>query len=66
MSLDHPMGHYYMGNLYENGIGVKKNEKEAVRLYRIGADIGADVAQCSLGNCYDFGIGVVETGYSIQ
>ena len=55
----HPIGYYYMGLLYENGKGLpKKDEKEAVRLYRIGAELGFDNAQCSLGNCYDFGIGV--------
>ena len=59
MKHQHPMGYYYMGNLYEKGIGLpKKDEKEAVRLYRIGAEMGFDKAQCSLGNCYDFGIGV--------
>ena len=58
IELGQPQAFTYLGRLYEEGIGVQKNEKEAVRLYRIAADMGFDIAQCSLGNCYDFGIGV--------
>jgi TPR repeat protein len=43
---------------YENKIGVEKDERKAVRLYRAAADQGHADAQFNLGWCYANGSGV--------
>ena len=43
---------------YENGNGVPKDPKEAVRYYRLAADQGNAVGQCNLGAYYFNGDGV--------
>ncbi len=49
---------FILGLRYEDGSGVKKDLKEAVRLYRLAADQGHAPAQNNLGACYQRGIGV--------
>ena len=47
-----------LGFMYENGLGVPKDDAEAVRLYRLAADQGDAYAQSNLGNMYRQGEGV--------
>ena len=45
---------------YQNGVGVVKDDKEAVRLYSLAAQQGHSDAQYNLGLCYRNGVGVVK------
>ena len=45
---------------YSNGQGVPKDEKEAVRLYRLAAEQGNAAAQTNLGWMYANGQGVTQ------
>jgi TPR repeat protein len=47
-----------LGVCYKNGTGVTKDEREAVRWYRLAADQGKAAAQFNLGVCYADGTGV--------
>jgi len=49
---------YNLGEMYLHGRGVPKDEKEAVRWYRLAADQGRASAQCRLGVMYAGGHGV--------
>ena len=49
---------YYLGYRYQNGIGVKKNLKKAVKWYKAAAKQGNSKAQNNLGYCYQNGKGV--------
>jgi TPR repeat protein len=49
-----------LGEFYFRGVGIAKDNTEAVKWYRKAADQNDDRAQVSLGICYDIGIGVVE------
>ena len=40
------------------GIGIEKNEIEAVKWYKLSAEQGYCYAQNNLGCCYDKGLGV--------
>ena len=48
----------YIGVCYENGYGVKKKIKEAVKWYQKAAEAGSTTGMCNLGNCYYNGNGV--------
>lgn len=52
------MAHLNLGEMYENGKGVPKDEVEAARLYRIVADRGWADGQYQLGALYESGRGV--------
>jgi len=57
---------YRLASLYDNGIGVKKDDTEALKWYRQAADQGYASAQYNLGMMYYFGKGVPKdktTGY---
>ena len=41
--------------MYEDGIGIPKDESTTVELYKRASDMGNDVAQCSLGVIYSRG-----------
>ena len=41
--------------MYEDGIGIPKDESKTVELYKRASDMGNDVAQCSLGVIYSRG-----------
>ena len=43
---------------YENGLGLPQSDTEAIRYYRMAADLGNARAQCNLGQLYEFGRGV--------
>ena len=47
-----------LGTCYENGLGVNRDLKEALRCFREGAEKGMPDCINSLGYCYDLGIGV--------
>jgi uncharacterized protein len=48
----------FLGSAYQYGLGVEKNEYEAVKWYRKGAEQGNSVAQDFLSFAYDMGSGV--------
>jgi uncharacterized protein len=48
----------HLGNMYRNGTGVPKDEKQAVDWYRKAAEQGYAMAQNNLGMSYDNGTGV--------
>ncbi len=52
-----PLFAYLLGRCYHLGVGVEKDEKEAVEYYKKAAKTNLD-AQCFLGKCYYEGIGV--------
>jgi len=49
-----------LGKMYENGLGVAKDEAEAVRLYRQAAEKGNAFAMYDLGAMYERGAGVTK------
>ena len=51
---------FILGNMYDRGRGVPKDEKEAVKWYRKAAEQGYAKAQHQLGVMYDKGEGVPE------
>ena len=53
-----PEGQTYLGYHYIKGLGVKKDHKEAVRLFAEAAELGHAKAQTYLGQCYEKGLGV--------
>lgn len=48
----------YLGDMYYLGLGLKKDYKEAVKLYQRGVDNGNNFSAKSLGDCYLHGHGV--------
>ena len=51
---------YRLGVMYDNGISVLENDKEAVKWYTLAAEQGEVRAQSNLGVMYDDGEGVPE------
>ena len=49
-----------VGVRYQNGLGVAKDEAQAVVWYRKAAEQGQAVAQANLGMCYENGLGVTK------
>lgn len=49
---------WQLGNCYADGRGVPKDDREAVKWYRLAAKQGEAEAQFYLGNCYVHGWGV--------
>ena len=47
-----------LGLMYSNGTGVLKDDKEAVKWYRLAADQGKAKAQYNLALIYDYGQGI--------
>lgn len=47
-----------LGQCYENGSGIEKDRKEAVKWYRKAAEQGCAIAQAKLSECYGLGKGV--------
>ncbi len=50
-----PRRKYNLGGLYNNGVGVPKDETQAVFWYRKGVEQGDAEAQDALGDIYDSG-----------
>mmetsp|Transcript_46546 Transcript_46546/g.77389 ORF Transcript_46546/g.77389 Transcript_46546/m.77389 type:complete len:461 (-) Transcript_46546:149-1531(-) len=48
----------YMGEMYENGDGVEKNTKTALKWYRKSADGECALGQYNLGRCVRMGVGI--------
>ena len=44
--------------MYEEGLGVLQNYKEALKWYRLAAEKGNNLAQYNLGHMYEEGLGV--------
>lgn len=51
----------YVGVMYAFGLDIKKDDKEAVKWYRLSAEQGFAVAQLNLGNMYASGRGVLQS-----
>lgn len=49
---------YQVGKCLETGVGVGKDEAEAVKWYRMAAEHGCADAMFELSKCYTFGIGL--------
>jgi hypothetical protein len=56
----HAFAQYNLGLRYAYGLGVREDDAEAVRWYRLAADQGDAFAQSNLGLMYDTGDGVPE------
>ena len=50
-----------LGQMYEDGAGVREDWVTAAQWYRKSADQGYAKGQASLGRCYEFGIGVPQS-----
>jgi TPR repeat protein len=55
-----PVAQFNLGFCFDTGLGVAKNQVEAVKWYRKAAGQGNAAAQCNLGYCYDNGEGVAK------
>jgi TPR repeat protein/uncharacterized caspase-like protein len=55
-----PEGQLKLGDAYLAGEGVEQDQVEAVRLYRMAAELGNVQAQVNLGICYHEGVGVTK------
>jgi len=51
---------FYLGNMYDNGLGVTQIHKLAVKWYRKAAEQGIAQAQYNLGNMYYDGRGITQ------
>lgn len=49
---------YLLGWLYHNGLGVARDNTQAVKFFRLASDKGLAIAYSNLGICYDDGEGV--------
>ena len=49
---------YQLGRMYDSGLGVAVNKKEAFKWYSLSAEQGSIEAQYNLGLAYRFGVGV--------
>jgi len=54
----HTISQFFLGVMYNNGIGVKRDLSEALRWYRLAAEQGHTDAQYNLGVAYAKGIGI--------
>jgi len=54
---------YNLGCIHRDGYMVKKNIKEALRLFELAAEQGDDWAQAALGHIYEFGNGEIKINY---
>jgi TPR repeat protein len=54
----HPKAEAYMGYMYEDGLGVPIDFREAARWYRLAAEHGDSYGQTRLGYLYEKGLGV--------
>lgn len=59
-----PAGQNMYGKALLNGVGIEKNEAEAVRMFKLASEGGCVDAMDNLGNCYASGRGV-ETSQSM-
>ncbi|WP_299473705.1 hypothetical protein [uncultured Roseibium sp.] len=56
--LSNPDAQYWLGWMYQNGLGTERNPEEAARLYRIAIEHGEHRAKVALGVLYFEGHGV--------
>ena len=57
---DDAIGQFIRGTMCETGIGLARNDMEAVKWYRMAAEQGLAVAQFKLGTMYEKGKGVLQ------
>jgi len=57
---DNAVAQAYLGHLYEEGKGVGRNDREALRWYQAAAEQGNAAGQSGLGFLYSVGRGVVQ------
>jgi len=55
---NNPEAQAYIGSCYHDGVGLEKDIKEALRLYRLSAQQGNKYGQARLATCYHYGYGV--------
>jgi TPR repeat protein/transglutaminase-like putative cysteine protease len=55
----HASAQYYLGWMYEHGLGMAADHHEAARWYRLAAEQGDTSSQAQLGYFYQTGLGVV-------
>jgi TPR repeat protein len=58
INIDDPTERVMLGQCYMYGLGVEKNEAEAVRLYKLSVEQCNAYGQAFLGECYQLGTGV--------
>ncbi|MFZ4598348.1 MAG: serine/threonine-protein kinase [Terrimicrobiaceae bacterium] len=58
IAFDHPLAFNLLGDLYHRGVGVPKDEAEALRLFTRGSELGSGDATANLGLLYLRGEGV--------
>ena len=58
MNQDYTSAYYGMGLLYKDGLGVPKDPKEAMRLFRLASNKGDRRAPYEVGLMYEKGVGV--------
>ena len=54
------LGAYGVGLIYDGGYGIDKDQREAIKWYRLAAEAGYWLAQARLGEMYDNGWGTPE------
>jgi TPR repeat protein len=54
----HAKARYYVGWMYQNGLGVAKDHSKAADLYRLAAEQNDSSSQAELGYLYQMGLGV--------
>lgn len=57
-TVNDPLAQYYLGQVYEKGLGTKADITKAISWYQKGAINGSDSAQLSIANCYLEGNGI--------
>jgi len=53
-----PKAQFSLGLCYAKGLGVARDDKEAVKWFKAAADAGYERALYNLGYCYEMGTGV--------
>jgi uncharacterized protein len=53
---------FWLGYMYDEGLGVAQDFAKAMRFYRMAADQGSDLAQLHIGYMYEKGRGVAQNG----
>ena len=55
---NNPEAIYQLGDYYERGLAVEKNEQKAFKYYSKAAKMDSDIGLYAMGRCYRWGIGV--------
>jgi TPR repeat protein len=63
-SKDYAVAARLLGQVYRDGLGVEKSKEDAIRYYRIAAELGDPEAMYELGRAYETGAGVAASASS--